>query len=64
MHLPVGAMMVFGGAKEGARGHAPDGDRISALMLADVVAGAPIMEAAILNDRPQMQEVRMGSGDE
>ena len=64
MHLPTGAMMIFGGAEKGARVNAPNGDRVGALILACAVACAPIVEAAILNDRPQMQEVRMGSGDE
>jgi len=64
MHLLMRATIVFGGAKKRAWINAPDSDGVGALILADSVAGAPIVEAAILNDRPQMQEVRMGSGDE
>ena len=64
MHLPVGAMMLLGGAEKGARFDAPVGDRISALILTCAVAGAPIVETAIINNWSQMQEVRMGSRDE
>lgn len=64
MHLPMCAMMLFGGAEKGARINVPGDDRVSALILADAFAGTPIVKAAILNDWPQMQKMRMGSGNE